>query len=390
MQRWAILLCCFTFWIVFGRPGEVDESFRPGLPAHHIVTAVFEQEDGKLLVGGSVSPVTWDEVAFLVRLKPDGKVDESFHVRWGKPGVDSDAWGISQIQVRPNGDIGVLGWDFSLIRGTPLNGAAVFTRNGTLRKWYGTEEIPRGGSFFPDGSILYPSTTNFWFTLPGVYAQLRQLDPNGNVAWSSGAIAPPSPVKGKSNLFAWCRALPDGTMVGGLMNVVETWYRPWQPVQDYRNTRYYLYSSAWGQMQINIGSGGPIDARKAYAVVAPGPTNSLYLAGGPHLGILTRRLAGWQIDPSFNFQSPETNGTIRAMAVQPDGKVVYCFIAGGTNQLYRCNTDGSHDLTFGFGAQADASVQSLLVLRSGRILAWGSYMDADGIRRQTFVRLNTE
>jgi len=400
MQRWAIILACFAACVLFARPGDVDESFKPRLPADYIITAVCEQKDGKLLVAGLTPPEKWDYEAFLIRLKLDGKIDSSFRVHWRNLTTFDAA---SQICARPDGRIGVLGWhnlyrlrlfsdsgEFWGETAESLHGAALLRSHGRFDKRYALEEGVSSGSFFPDGSILYPSSTNYWFTLAGIYAQLRRLDPNGNVIWTSEAIAPPSPVKDKSTSFAWCRALPDGTMVGGLVNVVETWYRPRQPVQDYRNTRYYFYSSAWGQTQINISSGGPIDAGKASGVAAPGPTNSLYLGGGPHLSILTRRLAGWQIDPSFNFQSPDPNATIRAMAVQPDGKIVYCFVSDTTNRLYRCNSDGSHYSTFSFGEQADASVQNLLVLRSGKILAWGSFTDADGVRRQTFVRLNTD
>src|SRR6266542_566212 len=59
-------------------------------------------------------------------------------------------------------------------------------------------------------------------------------------------------------------------------------------------------------------------------------------------------------------------------------------------RVYRCNSDGSHDLSFDVGNGPDAPVQEFLVLRSGKILAWGPFTDFSGLPARTIVRLHAE
>ena len=293
MQLWAIVFTCLTATFLFANPAQVDGSFKPQLPSNCVITAVCEQEDGKLLVGGITPPVIWDYEAFLVRLRPDGKIDPSFRVHWRKLTTFDAA---SQIVVRPDRKIGVLGWNY-LYRLRPFpsgevwgetvksfHGAALLRSHGGFDREYSPEEEVGAGSFFPDGSILYPSITNRWFSLQSSFAQLKRLSPDGDVAWSSEAIRPHRPDWGLRTWFTWCRALPDGTAVGGLVNPVSDWQTS---RFDYRWTRYYLYSSAWGLLEIG-GFGGrpdgdhsygfvPPGPGHSYGIVVPGPTNSLYL-----------------------------------------------------------------------------------------------------------------
>jgi hypothetical protein len=367
--------------------GVVDESFRPKLPEDYGLSAVSEQSDGKLIVGGTKG-AAGGESPLLIRLQKDGRLDKSFQVRWGK-GENGYGGSIDQVQARPDGNIGALG-SFTRIREGAAGSAALFGRHGAFRRSYQAEGAQAAIGWEPikllsDGGILYAQKIpDRWWT-NHLVGQLCRLDANGKLIWQSQGIRPRSPGWGEAAWFAWCDELPDGTMVGGLVNPQGTYRGLW--------SWYYLYSSKWGLLKLDTTwrstTAWTYNESGAGAVVVPGPTNTLYVGGAPHLGILTRRIEGWQIDPSFTFQSPETNGTIQALAVQHDGKLLFCFASGTTNRVYRCHADGTSDSSFSSGEDGASSVQRLLILRDGKALAWGSHYDANGIRRDTFLRLHT-
>src|SRR5215207_10306634 len=103
-MQWFVVLGCLVCGFSYAHASGVDNSFMPCLPDNHFVTAVFEQEDGSLLVGGFQSP---DLGGFLMRLHKDGQVDRSFRVHWKGRVVPE---GPTAILVRPDRQIGVLGW----------------------------------------------------------------------------------------------------------------------------------------------------------------------------------------------------------------------------------------------------------------------------------------
>jgi hypothetical protein len=382
MQLCANVLTYLVASFLFLRASEVDTSFKPELPQDYTVKAVSEQPDGKIIVGGTVNDPADDNAAFIARLAENGDLDKSFHVHWGK---SSAAYSVNQIQVRPDRNVLVFG-DIWSIHGTPVNLIALFSKQGLLHNSYQAEELSGAVKLLRDGGVLYTAVIPDQRRRDLKCAQLRRLDSDGNKVWESEAIRQQSPYWGEGFYFTWCEQLEDGTIVGGLLN----------PRATYRGLYawYWLYSSAWGLMRLDIEWRSLTqwyDMGGAGAVIVSGPANTLYVGGRLDLQTMTRRIAGWQIDASFQFQSPETNAVIQALAVQRDGKVLYSFHhEGNTNRIYRCNVDGSFDASFRFGENADACVQSLLILRSGKALAWGSFADTNGLLKRTFVRLNTE
>lgn len=88
-------------------------------------------------------------------------------------------------------------------------------------------------------------------------------------------------------------------------------------------------------------------------------------------------------------------GTMYAMAIQPDGKIM----AGGyfstyngvsKNNILRLNTDGSTDTTFSSGTGVDNAVNAVLIQADGKILIGGSFVTYNGITVNSIVRLNAD
>lgn len=99
-----------------------------------------------------------------------------------------------------------------------------------------------------------------------------------------------------------------------------------------------------------------------------------------------------EVDLSFNPGSGP-NGTVRAVALQPDGKVVIggdFTTVNGTNRNYiaRLNANGSLDTTFNPGAGFDAQVNALALDASGRIVVGGSFQQFNGQSHAWLTRLD--
>ena len=97
------------------------------------------------------------------------------------------------------------------------------------------------------------------------------------------------------------------------------------------------------------------------------------------------------LDPTFSYV-PRAPGTVTAIALQPDGKI----IVGGNftrinnvtrNRLARLNTDGTTDTSFNPGAGLDNSVFAIAVQPDGKILVGGSFTSYNGVARPGLARL---
>ncbi|MBK7101003.1 MAG: delta-60 repeat domain-containing protein [Flavobacteriales bacterium] len=105
--------------------GSVDNSFNIGTGANSMVTSVVVQPDGKVLVGGSFSQWNGATVGGIVRLLVDGSMDPAFNVGAGT----ND--NVNDVVLRPNGKI-VIGGFFTQYNGTTRNQLAQLHGNGTL------------------------------------------------------------------------------------------------------------------------------------------------------------------------------------------------------------------------------------------------------------------
>jgi uncharacterized delta-60 repeat protein len=105
-------------------------------------------------------------------------------------------------------------------------------------------------------------------------------------------------------------------------------------------------------------------------------------------------------DTTFNAGGLGANGTVYALAVQSDGKVV---IGGDfttynntpVNHVARLNVDGSLDLGFtnaisNLSAGANDSVRAITIQLDGKILIGGLFTNVDGTTMNHIARLNTD
>lgn len=134
--------------------GTIDSSFNVGTGFTGSINEITLQTDGKLLVGGFFTALNNRPVRNLIRLLPDGTLDNSFNIGTGVDGTNNS---VQYIKVDENGKIYV-GGDITRFNGKSANMLIRLNANGTLDSSFtGTAEY-RGRvitfAFQPDGKIL--------------------------------------------------------------------------------------------------------------------------------------------------------------------------------------------------------------------------------------------
>jgi len=109
----------------------------------------------------------------------------------------------------------------------------------------------------------------------------------------------------------------------------------------------------------------------------------------------TRLTPNGTVDPAFQGLVG-ADDSVRAIAVQPDGKIVvggdFSTINGASwKGLARLNADGTPDSTFGSfaGISSYGYVKAVAVQPDGKILIGGNFSQVNGVSRNYFARVNT-
>jgi len=89
------------------------------------------------------------------------------------------------------------------------------------------------------------------------------------------------------------------------------------------------------------------------------------------------------------------NGTIMAIAIQTDGKIIIGgwftqYNGTGRNYIARINTDGSLDATFDPGTGANSAVAEICIQTDDQILIGGNFTQYNGTGRNRIARINTD
>jgi hypothetical protein len=400
MLRWGIFL--FMVVSASARPGALDRTFRPWLPADARVQFVFEQADRSLLVAGETSDVSLTPALaryappypFFVRLRPNGRLDPSFnHQREPFTFVGIP----SAIVERSNGDLVVKGGiytgffltnSYGEVEGPFFNGtiAAILSRNGEIQYRYAMlpPEQTYPSALRRDGSIVYGVSGDF------SNIRFRTVSPDAQTIIDG-------PWLDTRSHFLSLQSLPDGHVVGLTR---KDWY-------SNGIIEYFLRSEQWGALPWARTSLSDRQFRLSQPFVVAGPAQSLYVAGRDSMnrGSLTehygvgRFMSNWVEDTSFRFQlsmapQPTDSVTISPITALRDGGLMYFARVTGTNHvtntfLGRSRPNGSPHRTFNAGTGPGGEVQGMLTLRKGRVLIWGTFTDYNGRRVRGFVRIKT-
>jgi uncharacterized delta-60 repeat protein len=308
--------------------GSVDPTFNPG--ANGAVFTVALQQDGKVLVGGQFTMLGGGGTgttarSHIGRLNPDGSLDTAFN-----PGASNS---VDALAVQPDGKI-LVGGIFTMLGG----GGSGTTARASI------------GRLNPDGSL---DTT---------------FNPGASNSIQSFAVQPDGKIVVGGNF----------TKLGGGGFGTTT-----------RNNIGRLHSD--GSLDVTFNPG----ANEIVYVVTLQPDGKILVGGGGFTGLgggtgTTARSNIGRLHPDGSvdttFDPGANNFSIHALTVQPDGKILvggdFTTLGGGgigttvRNRIGRLHPDGSLDATFDPGA--DVVLRAVAVQPDGKILVGGNLTTLGG------------
>ena len=373
--------------------GTLDSSFNPG--TNGIVAAIVALSDGRICIAGGFSTVGGGGTGATARraiaqLDSLGNVDASFD-----PGTNGTIWTMA---TQADGKI-VVGGEFTMLGGggfpgtTPRNLIGRLNANGALDTLFepvlpaaiatATDMTIFSVAVQDDGRVVAAGGFNRNF---GGFA--FRLQPTGSLDDSFNRVF--------DDFAIHASVQSDGKILiagGGSSASVDQGYL----------ARFERGGTA--ESQFSIAANGDV---LAVAVQSDGGV----IVGGnfttlsePTLPTLTRQRIG-RITPTGGADgtfNPGVNGTVHAIAIQPDGKVLvggsFSTIGGGgtglttRHDLARLHADGSLDT--GFDVGTNGFVYGLTVQADGKILVGGLFSMIGGggtgtTARNNIVRLNPD
>jgi uncharacterized delta-60 repeat protein len=355
--------------------GTLDSTFNPGSGADNFVHDVAIQADGKILIAGNFFGVNSVGNYGIARLNADGSVDNSFvsRIMPPPPPTPNPPFPIPSIiysiAVQPDGKILVGGLIVLNYAGaTPVTTTiARLNTDGTFDSSFNSGTINSNVikiALQADGKVLIIGS---FTVINGVSRRsIARLNDNGSLdtTFNSGTGA---------NLPVFSIFLkPDGKiLIGGVFSSINGIDRN-------------------GIAQLN--SDGSLDAafvppqnvllRSVQSIISL-PNGKVFAGGSfgspfitPNDSIKVFNPDG-SLDTTFRFETIALGG-VKAIAVQPNGKV----IIGGSftrvngvlrNNLARFNADGSLDMNFGSSSfiSSGGQINSIVVQPDGKILIGG-------------------
>jgi uncharacterized delta-60 repeat protein/uncharacterized repeat protein (TIGR01451 family) len=328
--------------------GSVDTTTQNGLGFNGLVNSLYLQPDSSILAGGEFTAFNSHPFNFVARLMVSGTFDSGFFS--DLVGPNGTVWSVlSQTPAAglTNGDIMIVG-DFTQVNQANSAGIARLDLNGQLDYLFNPGAGADATVYAITQMFLPAATTNQasmpYYVIGGTFANY-----NGYPASGVARVTP-------SGLF---------------------------------------------DTSFNIGQ-GVTSSNAAVHALAITPNNQILVAGDftafdnqTHHHLVRLNVDG-TLDTNFaafDGVSSDINGSIRAMVVQPDGRI----LIGGLftsvnfsnfNFIARLNSDGTTDTNFDVGLGCNNTVQAIALDSQLNILVGGSFTKASGVTRNGLTRFN--
>ncbi len=308
--------------------GDVDFSFVGRVSLYDGVYAVAVQGDGKVIIGGNFTTVNGAARRGIARFNSDGTLDTSFGNGLG--GVD---FLVEAIAVQSDGKVVIVGF-FFLVNGTAQYHIARLNSDGTLDASFGNG-------------------------LPELNESIRDV-----VVQSNGKV-----------LIGGGFTTVNGTTRGCIARL---------------NSDGMLDTSFGNELAGADGRVYAIAVQSDGKVVIGG--HFITVNGTARAGIARLNSDG-TLDTSFGNGLAGVDGSVYGLAVQSDGKVIIGGAFGTVNGverrgIARLNSDGTLDTSFGNGlAGPDGSINAVVVQSDGKVLLGGNFTAVNGAARGYVARL---
>ena len=360
--------------------GTVDATFVQGTGFNDNISALTTQTDGKILVGGSFISFNGVTANGIIRLNPDGSIDNSFI---SGSGFSNGA--VEIIKISAAGTIMIGGSFTGSYNGTDVNRVVLLDTFGVINPGFDIGSGPSTGTV----NALAEDLANSWyiggsFTVFDSQTQGRLARIDGAGTLDFGYL---TAGVGFDNSVLKVIALSDNkTMAFGN-------FTKFNGTICNRVTR--LSEDGILDSSFNNAATGANNSIKT-AILQP--DGKVVIAGvfTNYNGVVRNRIAriqaNGQIDAAFTIGTG-FNNQVYALALQPDGKII---VAGNftsyngvlMNRIVRLLPDGTLDSGFLIGSGADAIVDCILLQPDGKIVLGGQFSLFNGISHNRMVRLN--
>ncbi len=415
----------------------VDLTFDPGTGADAPINSLRVQNDGKILVGGAFARLNGNDSSGIGRFNPDGSVDVNLTVGTGA-NAPVHAVTLARVpsfftvnrQSSGSGSEDRLTVDTGATSGTLTIDYNFYFASNNLRLYYQgilLYDLTTQGSgqavvnFGPGLSTLVTVVINegrvapfaFWdYSLTvgtGVFVDNRIVvggeftrmngEPRGRIAVlsSDGGVDSNFYPSGTFNDVVYALATytnrTQAAVVGKI--IVGGDFNSLVGVSPLNNiARLNLDGTLDQTFKLGAGAGGVVRA------VAVQPDGKVIIGGAftnfdtfarPYLARLTQ---DGLLDQTYN-PGVGPNGMVTTMALQPDGKLViggvFSTVYGASrNGIARMNANGTVDTTFAPGTGANGTVKTVALQSNGQVLVGGDFTTMNGVSRPYLVRLNAD
>jgi uncharacterized delta-60 repeat protein len=329
-------------------------------------TAIAEQPDGKILVGGASG--SWDFVnfaakSFIVRLNLNGSTDNTFDVTTNS--------GVSAIAIQPNGDI-ILGGTFTTVNGITRNRIARVNSLGVVDTTFNPNiTVIADGALVVDSIIVEPDGK---ILVGGSFGNVGGTAKNNIVRlFSDGRLDTSFVGTSNGRIYAMARQGDGKIVVGGQFSTFNTVSRnrlarinPDGSLDTSLNAE--LFDPFFSVVQ-------DIKILEDEDILVAG---KFTLAGSHTTSDLLKIKNNGKVDTTFSISLTNSGAGSRQLnriGVQQDGKIVLAGSFGSINGVQeltgaaRINKDGSLDKNFKTNILGSSSLSAFLtfVKSDGRI-----------------------
>ena len=365
--------------------GRIDNSFNGGIGANSPILQLVNQADDKILVAGHFTAYNSVLAEGLVRLNPNGTLDNSFHASISDSLID-----LQQIALQNDGKIIVAGlWSFE--PGTyPFYTTFRLNADGT-RDYSFQQSFTGSGDlhakvvkikFEADGSMLVAVQLRDAGSSIPYHGALMRIDSMGNKTAFSG--------------FFWITDLlvqQDGKIiVAGLSD--EEWYILKRKVvrltSDFQADSTFVFNDENEYRS----------ASECFINTASLQSDEKIIIGGHFFevnGIVANNIArlhtNGTVDDSFN-QHRGCNGTVLTTAIQSNERIIIAgsfsrYNSSSVNSIARIRKNGHFDFSFNPGTGANGKINTVAIQSNGKILVGGKFTSFNGNECHNIARLNS-
>ena len=366
--------------------GTLDTAFttNTGTGTNNVVNSIAIQSDGKIVLGGQFTTFNGATVNRIVRLNSDGTLDTAFTTNTGTGASGT----VSAIAIQSDGKIVLVG-QFTTFNGVTVNRIVRLNTDGTRDTAFTTNTGTGANgnvnaiAIQSDGKIV----------IGGLFATFNDVTVNRIVRLNSDGTLDTAFTTntgtGADFTVSAIAIQSDGKiLIGGQ-------FTTFNDVTVYQIVRLNTDGTSDTAFTTNTGTG----ANGVVNSIAIQSDGKIVIGGAAFTifnGVTVPRIARLSSDGLIEPVASAGN-TVSSIAIQSDGKIVLggqftTFNGATVNRIVRLNSDGTLDTAFttNTGTGASGTVSAIAIQSDGKIVLVGQFTTFNGVTVNRIVRLNTD